>query len=312
MEKLNLLRIGTKHPNLACREINRRYYDILYGEEYNNKGIKIMDCDWDVLIILDACREDIFRKCCNIKGDYTTKLSRGSNTKEFLYGNFKQEKLTNTIYTTANPQFQKYKSEINADFYKVDNVWDSDLWDEDTGTVWPSDVTNIAKQNIMDHPHKRHLIHYLQPHYPFIGTELEDLGRNMFRKNDKNGRSKGSDLWGLQMRGKTDVPAKQINKAYYKNLKLALDSIENLINEIPGKVVITSDHGNMIGERSRPIPIKEWGHPSGIYTPELVKVPWLMIERGDRPKIHAGKPVQGQEDVDNEIVEDRLKDLGYV
>lgn len=307
MYTLNDLRIGARHPNLACRELNRRYYDFLFGKEYNNAGIDVLNEDWDILIILDACRNDMFSKCCNIEGELTTKTSRGSNTREFLYGNFKDKMLLDTIYTTANPQFQKHQGGLNATFYRVYNIWNSDLWDTNTGTVHPDDVTTIAKQKIDEYPNKKHIIHYLQPHYPFIDTDLENIGRHALEHE-----SEGSDIWGLKMKGQIDISREEINRAYYKNLELALDAVEDLIDEIPGKIIITSDHGNIVGERSRPIPIKEWGHPSGIYTSELVEVPWLVIKKGERPEIYASESTQAQKDVNNEVVEDRLKDLGYV
>lgn len=307
MDKLDYLRIGVRHPNLACRAFNRQYYSLLSDKQYNEKGIKIMEEDWDILIILDACRSDMFFRFCEIEGDLSTKISRGSNTYEFLSGNFSNETLLDTVYTTANPQFHKYKSHINAEFYRIYNIWNSDLWDEDIGTVHPSDVTEVAKQRIGEYPNKRHIIHYLQPHYPFIDTELEDIGRDILEHE-----SGYSDIWGLQMEGKINLSQERINRAYYKNLELALDAIEDLIDNISGKIVITSDHGNVVGERAHPIPIKEWGHPSGIYIPELVEVPWLVIEKGERPEIHAEESTQVQEDVTNEVVEDRLKNLGYV
>ena len=307
MYNLDQLRIGLKHPNLACRAFNRQYYSRLSKDQYNKEGIKIVDEDWDVLLILDACRSDMFSRCCEIKGELNTKISRGSNTREFLLGNFGDEILLDTVYTTANPQFHKYANQINAEFHRVYNIWNSDLWDENIGTVHPDDVTEVAKQKIKDHPNKRHIVHYLQPHYPFINTELENIGRDI-----TDHESNHSDIWGLQMEGKINLSKNQINRAYYKNLKIALEAVEDLIDDISGKIVITSDHGNLVGERSWPIPIKEWGHPSGIYTSELVEVPWLVIEKGERPEIRAEKSRQVQEDVNNEVVENRLKDLGYV
>ena len=307
MYNLNHLRLGIRHPNLACREFNRQYYRLFSREGYNEKGIKIIDEDWDVLLILDACRSDMFRRCCEIKGELSTKISRGSNTKEFLLGNFSEETLLDTVYTTANPQFHKHNSHINAEFYRTYNIWNSDLWDENIGTVHPSNVTDVAGQKIEEHPNKRHIVHYLQPHYPFIDTQLEDIGRDILEPE-----SEYSDIWGLQMEGKINIPKERINRAYYKNLELALDAVEDLIADISGKIVVTSDHGNIVGERSRPIPIKEWGHPSGIYIPELVEVPWLVVEKGERPEIRAGEGTQVQEDVNSEVVEKRLKDLGYV
>jgi len=38
----------------------------------------------------------------------------------------------------------------------------------------------------------------------------------------------------------------------------------------------------MFGERASPIPIQEWGHPEGIWTDKLVKVPWLEVPYKER------------------------------
>ena len=51
-----------------------------------------------------------------------------------------------------------------------------------------------------------------------------------------------------------------------------------------GRVVITSDHSNAIGEKLHPlIPFKIYGHPHGrIRIEALVKVPWFITEgKGD-------------------------------
>ncbi len=307
MYDLNHIRIGIKNPNLALRQINRHYYDYTSGHKFNANGIKIIDEDWDVLVILDAFRYDMFASVNTLDGKLKSKMSRGSNTSEFLYGNFADEECLDTVYTTASPQFQKHHDRLNTKFYEVNNVWNTSRWDEDVGTVYPEEMTEVSKEYIENHPHKRHIIHYLQPHYPFINTDLENVGRDMLVNSDM-----GSNIWGLQMRGQTNLTKERINKAYYENCKRVLAAVEDLLDLISGKIVITSDHGNMVGERSRPIPIKEWGHPSGIYTRELVEVPWLVIENGSRPQIYSEGSIQEREDVTDAVVEDRLKDLGYV
>jgi hypothetical protein len=69
----------------------------------------------------------------------------------------------------------------------------------------------------------------------------------------------------------------------------------------------------MFGEQSFPIPIREWGHPPGTYTDQLVTVPWLVYENGQREiereptSENAGDPDEAGSDV-----EDRLRQLGYV
>jgi hypothetical protein len=67
----------------------------------------------------------------------------------------------------------------------------------------------------------------------------------------------------------------------------------------------------MVGERAFPLPIREWGHPRGIYTEQLVKVPWLVSQNGPRRTVVAGTAESATSDVDEETVADRLRNLGY-
>jgi len=55
-----------------------------------------------------------------------------------------------------------------------------------------------------------------------------------------------------------------------------------------GKTVITSDHGNYIGERPSPIPIQEYGPSRGLYDEPMVRVPWLVYEDGSPRDIRTG------------------------
>jgi hypothetical protein len=49
-----------------------------------NKGIYVIDEDWDNLIVLDACRYDLF---CEVSGlNAEMKISRGSCTGDLLFG----------------------------------------------------------------------------------------------------------------------------------------------------------------------------------------------------------------------------------
>lgn len=47
------------------------------------KGTNFFEKDWDNLIILDACRYDIFEKINTIGGDLSYKISKGSHSEEF-------------------------------------------------------------------------------------------------------------------------------------------------------------------------------------------------------------------------------------
>jgi len=82
------------------------------------------------------------------------------------------------------------------------------------------------------------------------------------------------------------------------------------MRELGGKTIVTADHGNMVGERAFPIPFREWGHPRGVYTPELVDVPWLVYERGP-PDDQRGDSRRSRRIADDDVVVERLRDLGY-
>lgn len=66
----------------------------------------------------------------------------------------------------------------------------------------------------------------------------------------------------------------------------------------------------MLNERARPFPIREWGHPSGIYTSQLVRVPWLVCDHdGERKDIVHEALAETESTVDHELHEKRLSVL---
>ena len=89
--------------------------------------------------------------------------------------------------------------------------------------------------------------------------------------------------------------------------------VERVIENVRGKCVVTSDHGQMFGERLFPIPVRAYGHPLGLYSEELVKVPWHIFEDGSRREITAEKR-SGTTDAETneELARERLRDLGYL
>ncbi|PTD94343.1 hypothetical protein C9439_03355 [archaeon SCG-AAA382B04] len=64
----------------------------------------------------------------------------------------------------------------------------------------------------------------------------------------------------------------EIKKHYRHNLEIVLESVENLVREVDGKIIITADHGEGFGRDDL------WGHPRGKNYDFLRTVPWLVIE----------------------------------
>jgi hypothetical protein len=316
------------------RELNRLYHRRLYAREWNVDGTDVFAEDWDSLILLDGCRYDTFARRHDLPGRLERRSSRGSHTIEFLRGNVADRHLADTVYVTASPQFYRHRDELGTRFHDVVDVWREHGWDEEHGTVLPETTTEAALAAAAEHPNKRLLVHYLQPHYPFIDA---DAGADA-AFGDPGGE--WQDVWNRLLAGDDDVDPARVRTTYRRNLDRALPAVEALMTELEGLTVVSSDHGNPLGERSSPVPIREWGHPPGVYTDELIGVPWLTHQRGQRREVVAGtvasaEPARGTGDetgrsggpgtgdgtpadgtgedaVDEATVEDRLEDLGYV
>jgi hypothetical protein len=126
------------------------------------------------------------------------------------------------------------------------------------------------------------------------------------RQEDSNN---GEAVWVRLQRG--DLSRESVWKAYRENLELVLDSVKTLLEADTGKAVITSDHGNLLGDWVGPIPTRAYGHPHNLYTDGLLEVPWLIIEGFRRRNIVPEPPIASDRATEN-TVEDRLAHLGYV
>jgi len=265
---------------------------IYYKRIIGNKGTHIMQEDWDNLIILDACRYDIFEQLNSIPGNLEFRISRGSATNEFLIENFKGKRFYNTIYITANPLVNYH---VSDSFYKIIPVWEKG-WSEQYGTALPGTMKEYSLATEEKYPDKRLIIHFVQPHYPFIGEKARKKtefhtgitgGENALQtigEISETGSPKQS-IWNLAKDGKVNIDT--VWEAYKENLEFALPFARELVDKLSGKTVITSDHGNLFGERVPPFFSRYYGHPRDIYAKNLVKVPWLVIESKNRKEITA-------------------------
>jgi len=305
MGQIERVKRGIRAPKLLIRKLNIAYHKRLWTRDYNTSGIDIFEQDWDNLLILDACRYDLFKQYSDLDGELERKTSRGSSTVEFLQGNFDGRTLNDTVYVTANPQLYRNRHRIDTEFHRTINVWMEDGWNEEYETVLPETTRDYAIQAAKDHPHKRLLVHFIQPHYPFLSSETS------FDKGQLEDSENPYSFWLQIMMGDLDLSPGDIWPMYVENLERTLASVRELLDEITGKTVITSDHGNMVGEPSSPLPIREWGHPWGTYTPELVDAPWLIINDDNRRRITAETAEADLEDTKSGTVEERLQSLGY-
>lgn len=251
----------------------------------------VSEADWDVLIVLDGCRADLFEEIVDTGrfDSYRRVKSPGSKTPEWAQQNFGDEKFGDTVYIASNGQVSKA---IDPAFHQMIEVWQST-----DGVPYPEDISEAARAASRDYPNKRIIAHYLQPHRPFIVSE------------DRFSEGFTDNPWQALAIG--DVDRETVWDLYRKNLEAVITDAFDLAATLPGRVVITSDHGNLLGERTYPVPIGLYGHPGGVRHPGLVDVPWGVIEDTERPEI-VDDGIGAVETFDRDAVHDHLADLGYV
>jgi hypothetical protein len=284
---------GIQNPELILRDLVRRKGDIMNYSIGGNLGENIIEKDWDNLIILDACRYDIFEETNTLDGELSSFHSLGSHTGEFIEQNFSRDSYYDVVYVSANPSPAK---EAGAEFAAVDEVWRSG-WDETLSTVPPEIMMDRTLEAEREFPNKRIITHFLQPHYPWIGPE----GQKFMSEYGYQPQTRDGHIW-MQLKS-GEVSFERLWKVYRENLQVVLPYVEKLHSELSGKTVITSDHGNAFGEWG------VYGHPPRTYISSLTKVPWLELPYERRKSIIS---VREGENFEEDIPEDRLRDLGYI
>jgi hypothetical protein len=267
----------------------------------------VVEEDWDTLVILDGCRYDLFEDINTLDGLLESRTSAGSESWEFLRENFQGRQLHDTVYVTANPHAPKLD---DGTFHRTVNLLKTN-WDETLKTVTPGVMTDEALAIHEEYPHKRLIVHYMQPHFPFIGEKGRQITHTGVNWNvETNGQEDVPHVWsGLRDR-KLNVDENFVYEAYRENLELTLPYVRNLLDSLDGKSVVTADHGNLVGDRTGPVPAKGYGHPKGFYVPGLVTVPWLVVESSERRQI-ISEPPSKRDEIDDDVIESRLKHLGY-
>ncbi|QCS42021.1 hypothetical protein [Natrinema versiforme] len=282
-------------------------YNALFTVKHGS-GTDIMDEDWDTLILLDACRFDDFSDINSISGDLTHKISQGVDSRRFIERNFVGKDIHDTVYVTANPHVRLVDNDI---FHDVITEPISN-WDSEMQCVRPGDVTASAIEAHEKYPNKRIIVHYMQPHDPPLGPTAEKLREKAqiggAAPNER--RSQGKRIMELVATG--EISEEAAREAYRETLEIVLEDVDTLLKNIAGKVVISSDHGEMFGERPYLLLGKLYEHYRNPKTVELCKVPWLIVERGSkRRNITVESRTEATSAIDTSELEEQLEALGY-
>ncbi len=267
-----------------------------------------MDERWDHLVILDACRYDYFEKIYEeyLSGKIRFALSCASDTREWIKRTFRNRH-DDIVYISANPHINSKGVDVanvrvdpREHFHRIVDVWDFG-WDERLGTIPPEQVNQAALAAKLKYPDKRLIVHYFQPHAPYLSIAgrppksvwpYNDLGMSVSFLRNKiirqawlalSGRENlvSRMVWQIRRMLYQKTPVRPIDaelrklgkdgllKAYENNLRRALKCTAKLLRNLSGNIVITADHGELLGEEN------EWGHRPYHHVPKLVEVPYF-------------------------------------
>jgi len=302
-----------RHPKMGLFTLNLLYYK-LKREVGLTDGVDVVAEDWDNLVILDACRFDAFAQVVgefDLPGRLEARRSKAPYTRQFIRQSFGGRDLHDTVYVTANPQLHKVEGMdddgIDADFHAVVHTFlDENVEGIDTDEVGyrPRPTTELAKRANEEYPDKRLIVHYLPPHWPFVG----ETGERLFDGVD-------DAPWEDLIAGRATVSKPDLWEAYLENLRIGLEHVEELFAELDGKTVVTADHGQLLGDRTKPFPVEGYGHP-GVHVDALVTVPWFVCDHETRKRVVAETPDESPREAYDSAtaerkVEQTLRDLGY-
>ena len=263
------------------------------------EGRSIFDEDWDVCVVLDACRADELERQQNRYG-WLNGVGRhpsvASCTWQWLPRTFGEGDVdfSDTVYVSANPFTETFCN--TDDFHTLDEVYNY-AWDNDAGTVRPRPVTDRAIHHGRTADFDRMIVHYLQPHVPFLVGDSVPLRLEGFALGTRG----HDDDWDLV--SKSELDRDTAIGWYRETLSKVLDDVGLLLSNIDADdVVITADHGEAFGEWGL------YGHPAGVALPCLTDVPWVETT-GTNEETH--EPNNYDTESQNINRDDQLKALGY-
>lgn len=236
------------------------------------RSTNIYDRAWDVLVLLDCATREMMeevREDYSFIGDVGEHFSPGTASAQWMRTTFTEEyadEMARTLHVTGNTSSEV---ELNpADFRHLEEVW-RDGWDEELKTIPAREVTDRAIHYYREMQPERTILHYMQPHAPFVRTPEVETGFIT-----PQGVKGGMNLY--EAHHEAGYTANELWDAHIENLHYVLEDIETLLSSIDAeRVVLSSDHGQAFGENG------VWGHPESVRVDAVRKVPWCVTSATD-------------------------------
>lgn len=249
---------------------------------------RVAETDWDLLILLDACRYDVLDEVAT-EVVVQRATSPASATPSFLDLAREAGVFDGTVYVSANPQTEDRR--LGEDVTHVPLY--RDRWDPTLSTVRPETVYGEVRDRVGGDPVVAHTV---QPHFPHVcevAGETIPVPHGLHPARFEDGLDPSKKLQNLLADG--DVSLSRARRSYRASVAFAWNRAKTVAGELAAEgytVAITADHGELFGDRGLV------GHPSRVNVRPLVTVPWVVFEPTETA------------DVDDSV-EQRLTALGY-
>lgn len=304
-------------------------------------GTNVFDRDWDVLVILDTCRPDALQDVSDERAwlDEIGELrSIGSSSPEWYLNTFteaysdelkKTALISGNIYANrvlnewtadtgaaddflkrGNPDWKQMPSRSLAHFEQITGAIKSYEPLHSESSAIPHILTDraiaVGRQGEWD----QLIIHYTLPHMPMIANALdwnsgEQSVDNLMSGPDEIRKLRKEEI-GYRPYAYGEVSSEKAYQNFLDNLRLALDYVEILLENIDAeRVVISADHGEALGEWGL------WDHEHGFPFSPMRTVPWAETTASDEGTYSVR--YESREELPNESEQEEfLKQMGYL
>lgn len=214
--------------------------------------------EWDTLIVFDACRWDALNQVIDESVE-KLRSPTSHSTVGWMKHIWSQNMWDDVTYVSGNPMTDWVQTEESEeDGYNIDLNFKEYIrtW-KDSGAHHQYSPVNITR--IADNRDPPIVIHYMQPHTPFIGDIKLDVTNYEWMGETTTSTSE----YKLVETG--HASPELIRRAYIDNLKFVLQYARRFQNR-PGKTVFTADHGEVLGP-------DQWSHGGGDRRARVV--PWI-------------------------------------
>jgi hypothetical protein len=307
-------------------------------------GTNVFERDWDVLVVLDACRVDAlreFRSTFSWLDSVGTLRSVGSMSAEWTLNTFTEryaDEIGRTALVSRNvwsdriliDRLHEHRDDPEGDDYgKIRRGYPD--WRPVTVDAFGHYERVMAKgnQDQQLHPESssipqivtdraihvgrtmdidRLVVWYRMPHLNFFADAVDwspDTPSETLMTGLESTRPLRPEEKSYEPAREREVSPQTMRELYLGNLHLVLSYVDVLLRNIDAEnVVVSADHGEGLGD-------KLWGHPYGYPWPPVRTVPWATTTATDE-RTYTSQYDELNRDPLPEERKEMLKDMGYI